>query len=344
MRLVFNFSMRQASSRITMDTSAVSTFVENHNSHIKIINQKMRPYSTGGNWTVIEMLDICDPILKGIEGNCNGLKEWCRRFYHDNKPILWLFRVYALGNISLDKIQRGHAERISDEFKMPGFQIFFEPNLQFKEYSFSFTDAIDYARDLEIKIPLMPDIRAIHEGIECEDDYDWWDECGLCFKKKRAIEDRFKELLAQSNNIFLNSKIRQKVFQEFLAAVRDNTLPSAFHDAIKQWNILPILDVLPYASDGKYNVTDRGILIKRADAKIEDAFKPGKTPRQITDSWLSSIITHYYYFNIHYSLDQSHDPLFSEYELFFKVFYSIEAMDLLLESQKRCVHMIRDMF
>lgn len=247
-----------------MDTSAVSKFVENHNGCIKIINQKMRPYMTGGNWTVIEMLDICEPILKGIEERAGDLKEWCRRFYHDNKPILWLFRVYALGNISFDKIQRGHAERVSDEFKMPGFQIFFESNLQFKEYSFSFSDAIDYARDLEIKIPLMPDIRAIHEGIECEDDYAWWDECNLCYKKNRAIQERFKELLAQSNNIFLNSKIRQKVFQEFLAAVRDSTLPPAFHDAIKQWNILPILDVLPYASDGKCNVTDRGILIKKS--------------------------------------------------------------------------------
>jgi hypothetical protein len=244
----------------------------------------------------------------------------------------------------MNTIQRGAVERVSDEFKMPGFQIFFEHNLQFKEYSFSLTDAIDYVNDLEVSIPLMPDIRAIHEGIECEDDYDWWDECSLCFKKKRAIEDRFKEFLAQSNNIFLNSKIRQKVFQEFLAAVRDNTLPSVFHDTIKKWNILPILDILPYASDGNSIITDRSLLIKKASERIDEAFKPGKTPRQITDSWLDSIITHYYYFNIHYSLNQSHDPLFSEYELFFKVFYSIEAMDVLLESQKKCVQMIREMF
>jgi len=339
MRFVFNFSL-PVDNRTRMDTRAVRKFVDCHNHTVKLINHRMRSHTS---WTVIEMLELCESLLQGIEQCAGAVKDWCRQFWHMNKPILWLFRIYSLGTITLNSIERGTVGTIPGEFTMPGFQICFESDIQFKEYSFSHTDAVRYIEELVITIPQLPEIRAIHEGIDCEE-YEWGSECSLCSKKQYAIKERRKELIAQSNNIFVNNKLRQKVFQAFLEAVQMNTLPAAFHAAIKRWNILPILDVLCYAPDGKRILTDAADIIKHVDSLITSTFTPGNTPRQITEAWIDKIITHYYYFAAHYTLHQFHDPLFNDYELFYKVYYRIYAMELLVTSQRDCVKMIRDMF
>jgi hypothetical protein len=227
-----------------------------------------------------------------------------------------------------------------DEFKMPGFEVFFQSDVRFKEYSFSYVDAVEYIEDLAVKIPLLPEVVAIHEGHECEY-YDWWDDCNLCFKKEREIEKKKEALLAQSNNIFLNPKIRQRVFLEFIDAVRSGDIE--FGEFVTKWSLLPILNVRSYSADGKYIITDRKEVFRDMEKRLVDIFAPGKTPRQITEDW-ASVVTRYFYFNTHYPFRTIHDPIFKDYEMFFDVFYNIEVMGMIIERHLECAKEIRDMF
>lgn len=343
-RLVFNFSAGPGNSCDAMDTSGVWQFVKNHNGIMKLCSNKLRPYHGSGSWTVIEIIDLCEKLFDGIDIGRGELKEWCRRFWHENKAILWLFRAHMLGSALIKNTDRSLRGGLMDEFKMPGFDLFFQKGIQFKEYSFSYADAVEYLEDLAIKIPLLPDVVTIHEGHECES-YDWWDECNLCFKRDREIEKRKEALLAQSKNIFLNPKIRQKVFLEFIEAVRGDScnISGNFRECISKWSLLPILDARPYSSDEKYIITCREEVFRDMEKRLETIFLAGKTPRQITENW-ANVITHYFYFSTHYAFRVIHDPVFRDYELFFDVFYNIEVMDMLLERQRECAKTIRDMF
>lgn len=323
-----------------MDTDDVRHFVENHNNIIKLCANKMRSFQGGGNWTVIEIVELFESLFDGIDMCCGELKRWCRQFWHDNKAILWLFRAHMLGTVLIKNTDKCLRTGTMDEFKMPGFEIFFQSDVRFKEYAFSYIDAVEYIEDLAVKIPLLPEVVAIHEGHECEY-YDSWGECNLCFKKEREIEKKKESLLAQSNNIFLNPKIRQRVFLEFIEAVRCSDVE--FREFITKWSLLPILDVRPYSADGKYIITDRQEVFRDMEKRLVDIFTPGKTPRQITEDW-ASVITRYFYFSTHYTFRSVHDPVFRDYELFFDVFYNIEVMDMIMEGQRECGKAIRDMF
>lgn len=342
-RLVFNFSVGLDNSCVLadiMDTSSVRQFIEKHNGILKLCANRVR---VEGGWTVIEIIDLCEKLFDGVDMVRGELKDWCRRFWHENKAILWVFRAHMLGSTLIKNTDRGFRNGLMDEFKMPGFELFFQKGARFKEYSFSYVDAIEYMEDLAEKVPRLPEVVTIHEGLECEY-YDWWDECNLCFKRDREIEKKKEALLAQSNNIFLNPKIRQMVFLDFIKAVREGSYDGeGFREYISNWSLLPILDVRPYSAVGKYIVTDRADVYRDMEKQLGDIFAPGKTPRQICEAWVD-IVMRYYYFSTHYAFRSIHDPLFRDYELFFDVFYNIEVMDMMLERQRECAQSIRDMF
>ena len=344
MRLVFNFSVPLAISN-GMDTSGVRQFVEGHNEIIKTISRAYGGfYRNNWSWTVIEMLDLCDKAFAGVEKERVGLKEWCSRFWHDNKAVLWMMRVYILGRSSLGKSDKAFLKCVMDsEFKKAGFAPFFEKGVMIDKYCISYADAIEFIDNMNLTIPSLPEIGAIHAGQECE--YaDWWDECDICFKRDRAIDKIKKDMIESSNNIFVNGKLYSEFMKAWIEVVKRGEVNVEFAEAIKSWSILPIIDTNYHASDEKYIITDRTELFKKIDSKIKTAFAAGKTPRQITEEWLSSVITSYFYFNLHIIYETVHDVRLADYELFFKVFYSIEAMDLLVDSQKECSKMIRDMF
>jgi hypothetical protein len=327
-----------------MDTSAVSMFVENHNNIMKTISQSSGFNRNSWSWTVIEMLDLSEKIFNGIDIERDRLKGWCNKFYHDNKPILWMMRGYVLGRSCLGKNDRAFRKCVLNaEFKEPDFLPFFESGIIFDKYNVSYVDAIDFIDNMNLTVPCLPEIGAIHAGQECEYG-DWWDDCSICFKRDRAIDKIKKEMTEASNNIFVNSNLYGEFMKAWIEQIQSGGPPSIFAESIHNWTILPIIDTNYYTTDEKYIITDRAELFKKVDNKISDAFKAGKTPRQITEDWLSSIILNYFYFNLHTLFYNIHDVSLKDYELFFKVFYSIEAMDLLLESQRRCAKMIRDMF
>lgn len=333
-----------AASSSVMDISGVSHFVEQHNNIMKTISHSAGFNRNNWSWTVIEMLDLCDKLFNGIEKERSKLKEWCNKFWHENKPVLWMMRGYVLGRSCLGKTDRDFSKCVLNaEFKVPDFAPFFESGTMFDRYCISYVDAIDFIDHMNLTVSSLPEIGEIHAGQECEYGA-WWDDCPICYKRDRAIDEIKKKMIEGSNNIFVNGKLYSEFMKSWIESVKCGEVCTDFADTIKGWSILPIIDTNYYTSDGKYIITDRAELFKKVDKKISDSFKSGKTPRQITEEWLSSIILNYFYFNLHTNFHNTHDIGLKYYELFFKVFYSIEAMDLLIESQRGCSKMIRDMF
>ena len=342
MRLFSIFSIFYASSYI-MNTCDISEFVKHHNDIIKQIANIMLPRNNG-SCSVIEHIGLCEQLFDGINSKGDDIKAWCQTFWHDNKCVLWLMRAHTLGITAIDESSSTTYNHIlMPEFKEPGFEIFFKSNILWKEYSLSFADAEATMDRLRQDTPLLPEIIAIHGGRECQY-YDWYDECDMCFKKNRAIETYIEKEIAKSNNIFLNIKLFHTFFQDLIQHIQKEGIPEIFHASLKKWSIYPILEIDRYSKDDTYIITNITNICTNVEKRCKDTFKPGKTPLQIMDSWISSIIRPYFHFGTHSIYRIIQNNMLKEYDLFFKVFYTIEVMCVLIESQRNCAKMIRDMF
>lgn len=300
-----------------------------------------------GHAPITDFITDAEKMCQIVKDSSPGIKLWCRTFFSENRPALWLLRGLCLGQNQMKEYGR---YSYGDHYKLEGFRNEFAENYKdifhnnmrkkWKEYEINYEDAVDFIKTTRLKVVTDQRVIAIHENKQCVY-YHMFDDCELCESRDRMKEDLIENARAMSTNIFVNEKLMVPFFMDW---IKDFDAVSSIKDIWSHWVPKPIMSVDMYSHRSEDAIiTSKVDRIDQIKKDYEKIFKPGVTPIVIAREWASYVVS----INMYYRAIPTHgnlgDKKLDDYTMFMNCFSRVELLEYLVPMVEEQIQQIREM-
>lgn len=320
-----------------------------------------------GHAPITDFITDAEKMCQIVKDSSAGVKLWCRKFFVENRPALWLLRGLCLGQNQMKEYGR---YSYGDHYKLEGFRNEFAENYKdifhnnmrkkWKEYEINYKDAVDFIKTTRLMVATDSRVIAIHENKQCVY-YHMFDDCELCESRDRLKEDLIENARAMSTNIFVNQKLMVPFFMDWISYCKisesmkeamptstinwteDYETVSAMKEICSRWVPKPIMSVDMYCDRSEDAIiSSKADRIAQIKKDYEKLLKPGVTPIVIAKEWASYVVS----INMYYRSMPTHNNLgdkkLDDYIMFMNCFSRVELLEALVPVIKeQCDHICK---